>query len=149
MNRAEAIPVDGSRSTTEPPDGHGPATPPPSSGQAPPQVVTPARPASGGNSLVVRPPAPALSRYPGHRRPDSTPDRLPVRRAEPALPIRRTEAGLPVRHAEAGLPVRHTEAGLPEPWTRPPADGRTANTAVTRRTGRRRGAVPTRRVVAL
>ncbi|WP_433790556.1 hypothetical protein [Actinoplanes sp. CA-252034] len=63
---------------------------------------------------------PAISPYRGHRRPDSTPDRLPVRRAEPPPP---------------------------EPWTGP--DPRSANTAVTRRTGRRRGAVAARRVVGL
>ncbi|MEV4280494.1 hypothetical protein [Actinoplanes xinjiangensis] len=113
MNRAEAIPVDGSRSTTEPPIGHVPAAPPPAPGH-----TVPARPGGGGNTLVV--PAPTPHR--GPRRPENTPDRLPVRRAEPALP---------------------------EPWTDPSADARGTGTAVTRRTGRRRGAIAARRVVGL
>ncbi|MFC4065278.1 hypothetical protein [Actinoplanes subglobosus] len=121
MNRAEAIPVDGSRSTTEPPSGHEPAAPPPAPGRAHPQVTTPARPAGGGNTVAVRPPAPAISPYRGHRRADGMPDRLPV---------------------------RHAETPAPEPWTGPPADTRAASKAVTRRIARR-GAVAARRVVGL
>ncbi|GIF36678.1 hypothetical protein [Actinoplanes xinjiangensis] len=121
MNRAEAIPVDGSRSTTEPPSGHVPAVPPPAPGH-----TVPARPGGGGNTLVV----PALTPHRGPRRPENTPDRLPVRRAEPALP-------------------EPWEPALPEPWTDPSADVRGTGTAVTRRTGRRRGAIAARRVVGL
>ncbi|MEU8661335.1 hypothetical protein [Actinoplanes philippinensis] len=117
MNRAEAIPDAGSRSTTEPPSDDEAAVPAPAPGP-----TAQARPAGGGNTLAVRPPAPAPSPYRGLRRPDSTPDRLPVRRAEPAVPER---------------------------WTGPPVDPRSANGAVTRRTGRRRGPVAARRVVGL
>ncbi|MEV0895532.1 hypothetical protein [Actinoplanes sp. NPDC049802] len=71
MTRAEAIPVDGSRSTTEPPGGRAPAALPPAPGRASTsQVIAPARPADGGTSTArptvrLRPPAPAPPPYRG------------------------------------------------------------------------------------
>ncbi|WP_146169508.1 hypothetical protein [Actinoplanes italicus] len=104
MHRAEAIPVDGSRSTTEPPTGREPAALPPAHGQASPEVTTPVLPAGGGTTIAVRP------------------------AVHPPVP--------------AGVPRR-------DDWPGAPAETRTGSGSVTRRTGRRRGAIATRRLVGL
>ncbi|MDI6100986.1 hypothetical protein QLQ12_20435 [Actinoplanes sp. NEAU-A12] len=160
MNRAEAIPVDGSRSTTEPSSGRAQAVLPPAPGEAsPPQVTTPTR-AAGGNDLAVRltvrlrPPAPALPPYRGraavvtHRgRPDSTPDRLPVRRAGPAAFPDQRAGGLPAPWA--GILPDPWAGALPDRRAGQPAEARAGSGSVTRRTGRGRGPIAARRVVGL
>ncbi|GGN17456.1 hypothetical protein GCM10010109_30180 [Actinoplanes campanulatus] len=92
MTRAEAIPVAGSRSTTEPPEGRMPVAPPPALGRAPTsQVTAPARPAGGGPPAVrptvrLRPPAPAPPPYRGRAA-------VIPRRGDTPLPEIRTPGG--------------------------------------------------------
>ena len=133
MNRAEAIPVDGSRSTTEPPSGGEPAALLPAPAEAsPPQVTMPVRAAGGTDpagrpTVRLRPPAPAPAPYRGraavvtHRgRADGTPDGLPVRRAESAL-VERS-----VRHPGPWAPARPDRPATagPSPWPAPLPDRR-------------------------
>ena len=138
MNRGEEIPVDGSRSTTGPSGGGTPAALPPGSGRDP------------GRAL----PGERLPGRAGVNRTTSNRDG-PVR----AVPAEAVSAGGPVRPAVRlrppapavppdRPPARRDEPEPPARWGGQSPEKRTAG-SVTRRSGRRRGALAARRVVGL